>query len=216
MYDKTQLELMKEEIIVIDQDDNPIKPGTKKECHLLNNNSSLLHRAFSVFLFDPQGEKLLMQKRSTKKITFPLYWANTCCSHPFYTAEEMELGNNNVGVKRAAIRKLKQELGITSDELPIDQFKFITKIHYSAAYDDIWGEHEIDHILIIQAKVNLNINYNEVEQIQWLTKEEVKSFVETTTDLVSPWFKLIENNFLYSWWDNLQNLTSDNLIHRLN
>jgi isopentenyl-diphosphate delta-isomerase len=72
----------------------------------LNTNikEGLLHRAFSLFLFDKQG-RLLLQQRSPEKITFPLYWANTCCSHPLYNEAEMEL-ENGLGVKRAAIRKV--------------------------------------------------------------------------------------------------------------
>ena len=217
MYDETQEILMNENIIIVNSNDKPIRPGTKKECHLLlNKNSSLLHRAFSVFLFDLEGKKLLIQKRSNKKIIFPQYWANSCCSHPLYNKNEMELGPENLGVKRAAIRKLKQELGISPDELSINDFKFVTKIKYSANYNNTWAEHEIDHILILQAKVHLNINHNEVEKIQWFTKEELKHFMNTTKDLISPWFDLIEKTFLYSWWNNLGNLSSDNLIHRLN
>lgn len=216
MYDPTQLELMNEQIIVVDQNDNVIRSGTKKECHLWNNNTCLLHRAFSVFLFDPSGNKLLMQQRSKQKITFPEYWANTCCSHPFYTPEEMKLESNNIGVKRAAIRKLYHELGINPNEIPINDFNFITRIHYSASYDDTWGEHEIDHILIIQASVEINPNFNEVKNYRWFTKKELKEFISTTNELISPWFKLIEKNFLYSWWENLDNLETNTTIHKMN
>src|SRR5688572_25850433 len=99
-YDPSQLKFMEEEmLIVVDENDQVIRPGTKKECHLNENiRKGLLHRAFSVFLFNSE-KKLLLQQRSDKKITFPLYWANTCCSHPLYTESELS-EDNHIGVKR--------------------------------------------------------------------------------------------------------------------
>ena len=70
----------------------------------------MLHRAFSVFLFNTRGE-LLLQQRSDAKITFPGHWTNTCCSHPLSVAGELE-ETEAMGVKRAAQRKLQHELGI--------------------------------------------------------------------------------------------------------
>ena len=78
----------------------------------------LFNRAFSVLLFDKSG-RLLLQKRASHKITFPNVWANSCCSHPLYSDEEMET-RNHLGVKSAAIRKLEQELGIDPSQVSID------------------------------------------------------------------------------------------------
>lgn len=81
-HDEEQIKLMNENCIVLDWDDNAIGAGTKKVCHLMENiEKGLLHRAFSVFIFNEQGE-LLLQQRATEKITFPDLWTNTCCSHP--------------------------------------------------------------------------------------------------------------------------------------
>jgi isopentenyl-diphosphate delta-isomerase len=78
---------------------------TKKDCHLLKNiNKGMLHRAFSVFLFD-SNKRLLIQQRSLRKITFPNHWTNTVCSHPLYAGEEMEESNDFIGIKRAAKRR---------------------------------------------------------------------------------------------------------------
>lgn len=55
---------------------------------MVNINQGMLHRAFSVFLFNSKGE-LLLQQRSDEKITFPSTWTNTCCSHPLYFPEEL-------------------------------------------------------------------------------------------------------------------------------
>lgn len=126
-----------------------------------NINKGLLHRAFSVFLFDSQN-RLLLQQRATEKITFPDMWTNTCCSHPLNTAselvEEEQLGTCRailiiiiyrkvltpliLGARTAAQRKLDHELGIKAEQVPLDDFNFLTRIHYLAPSDGMWGEHE--------------------------------------------------------------------------
>jgi isopentenyl-diphosphate delta-isomerase len=110
---------------------------------MTNIDQGLLHRAFSVFLFDSDN-KLLLQQRASEKITFPDMWTNTCCSHPLGIPGETGSGleESVMGVKRAAQRKLDHELGIKAEQVPIDQFKFLTRIHYKAPSDGNWGEHE--------------------------------------------------------------------------
>jgi len=68
-------------------------------------------------------------------------WTNTCCSHPLFTEGEKEEAEA-IGVRRAAQRKLEHELGISTNSVPLDAFKFLTRIHYKSASDDTWGEHE--------------------------------------------------------------------------
>lgn len=96
-----------------------------------NINAGLLHRAFSVFLFNTKGQ-LLLQRRAAEKITFPHMWANTCCSHPLWDFENELIEENQLGVKNAAIRKLNHELGIATDRFTTDDFTFLTRIHYKA------------------------------------------------------------------------------------
>jgi isopentenyl-diphosphate delta-isomerase len=108
-----------------------------------NIDKGLLHRAFSVFLFNEKNE-LLLQQRATEKITFPDLWTNTCCSHPLGIPGETgsNLPDAIAGVKRAAQRKLDQELGIKKEQVPFEDFHFLTRIHYKAPSDGKWGEHE--------------------------------------------------------------------------
>ena len=108
-----------------------------------NINDGLLHRAFSVFLFDSKN-RLLLQQRASEKITFPDMWTNTCCSHPLGVPGETgaDLDTAVMGVKTAAQRKLDQELGIKKEQVPLDKFQFLTRIHYLAPSDGKWGEHE--------------------------------------------------------------------------
>ena len=118
-HDPTQIKLLAEKCILVSTDDKVIGADTKKECHLNTNiEAGMLHRAFSVFLFNAQGE-LLLQQRSLAKITFPEYFTNTCCSHPLYRPEELE-EKDEIGVKRAAQRKLEHELGITAEQVIIN------------------------------------------------------------------------------------------------
>eukprot|EP01027_Heterolobosea_sp_BB2_P022044 GEZU01032425.1.p2 GENE.GEZU01032425.1~~GEZU01032425.1.p2 ORF type:complete len:159 (+),score=57.07 GEZU01032425.1:88-564(+) len=141
-YDQTQVELMKDDmVILVDENDQAIGPESKYITHLKSKiEEGMLHRAFSVFLFNTKGE-LLLHQRAGAKITFPLFWTNTCCSHPLYVPHEMEL-DNDLGVKRAAIRKLEHELGIPASKLSVEDFTYVTRFQYKALYDDKWGEHE--------------------------------------------------------------------------
>nr|KAF6500390.1 isopentenyl-diphosphate delta isomerase 1 [Molossus molossus] len=97
--DKQQVQLLAEMCILIDENDNKIGAETKKNCHLNENiEKGLLHRAFSVFLFNTEN-KLLLQQRSDAKITFPGCFTNTCCSHPLSNPGEHE-ENDAIGVRQ--------------------------------------------------------------------------------------------------------------------
>ncbi|KAI7905253.1 isopentenyl pyrophosphate isomerase [Cokeromyces recurvatus] len=217
-YDEEQVRLMEEMCIVVNKNDERVGADSKKTCHLMSNiQEGLLHRAFSVFLFDSQN-RLLLQQRATEKITFPDMWTNTCCSHPLNTPSEL-IEENQLGVRNAAQRKLEHELGIKPEEVPVDNFKYLTRIHYLAPSDGQWGEHEVDYILFMKADVNLNVNPNEIRDIKWVTPEELKAMFADPNIPMTPWFKLICNSFLFKWWeqldDTLQNLKADDTIHRL-
>ncbi|KAJ1035882.1 hypothetical protein NDA13_000540 [Ustilago tritici] len=206
-HDEEQIRLMEERCMVLDNDDKYIRDGSKKECHLMTNiNKGLLHRAFSVFLFDPTSGKLLLQRRAPEKITFPNMWTNTCCSHPLAIKGELEEAEQ-IGVRRAAQRKLDHELGIPAEQVPLDQFQYLTRIHYLAPNgdkDNIWGEHEIDYILFITANVMLEPNVNEVCDTKWVSPEELKVLMtELDPASFTPWFKLIVHKFLFPWWSEL-------------
>lgn len=204
-YDEEQIRLMDEVCIVLDDNDTPIGSGTKKLCHLMENiNKGLLHRAFSVFLFDSQN-RLLLQQRASEKITFPDMWTNTCCSHPLGIPGETgaTLETAVMGVKRAAQRKLKQELGIQAVQVPIEKFDFLTRIHYKAPSDGKWGEHEIDYILFIKADVDLEVNPNEVRDTKYVSVDELKTMLKNDKLLFTPWFKLICQSMIFEWWEHL-------------
>eukprot|EP00045_Choanoeca_perplexa_P013256 m.149414 g.149414 ORF g.149414 m.149414 type:complete len:228 (-) comp16294_c0_seq1:2826-3509(-) len=205
-YDDVQVKLMQEECILIDENDTAIGHVSKKACHLMMNiDAGMLHRAFSVFLFNSEG-KLLLQQRSDEKITFPGYWTNTCCSHPLCRPEETpEKGQQ--GVRFAARRKLEHELGVDPSQIELDEFTYLTRIHYKAPSDGKWGEHEIDYILFLQKDVSFEAVPNEVQATQWVDKDQLKDLManaEAKGLKITPWFKLIVENFIYKWWDQLE------------
>jgi farnesyl-diphosphate farnesyltransferase len=221
---KTQDDLMlKDECILVNYMDEVIGHNNKYNCHKFapGQPRGLLHRAFSVLLFDADN-RLLLQQRASSKITFPEIWTNTCCSHPLYgmkpcevdKPEEIAAGDPK-GVKAAAVRKLGHELGIPAAELDASRFKFLTRVHYWAADvgtygpDAIWGEHEIDHILLYRLnrgeKLTLKPNPEEVKATRWQDQTELKDAMAGKRDmpLWSPWFRIIAERFLHSWWQDL-------------
>lgn len=154
-------------------------------------------------------------------------WTNTCCSHPLGIPGEA--GSNFdaavAGVRRAAQRKLGHELGIKAEQVPLDDFKFLTRIHYKAPSDGKWGEHEsmfrlalgkcwgkadqltlwdaVDYILFINADVDLDINLNEVQDTKYVTPDELKAMFNDPKVKYTPWFRLICESMLYEWWEHL-------------
>lgn len=195
---------MDERCILVDEQDNAIGAMDKKTCHLMENiNKGLLHRAFSAFVFRPSDGKLLLQQRASSKITFPDMWTNTCCSHPLDDFEEEKVEKDQSGVRHAASRKLEHELGIPRSQTPVDQFQYLTRIHYLAPSNDTWGEHEVDYILFLTADVTVTPNLNEIREYKWVDKVELQNMFEDSANSFTPWFKLIARDFLFGWWDEL-------------
>ncbi|MEE6509443.1 hypothetical protein FKM82_026116 [Ascaphus truei] len=221
--DEQQVLRLSQMCIVIDDNDQKIGADTRKNCHLNENiDKGLLHRAFSVFLFNTEN-KLLLQQRSDAKITFPGCFTNTCCSHPLHTPQETEETEvqNAIRVRQAAQRRLKEELGIPMKQVTPDELHYLTRIHYKAQSDEIWGEHEIDYILFVQKNVTLDPNPNEIKSHRYVSKEELKQLLEKANRgeiKMTPWFQHIADTFLFKWWDNLQNLKpfeDHGKIHRM-
>ncbi|KAJ3750434.1 Isopentenyldiphosphate isomerase [Lentinula detonsa] len=203
-YDPVQSKLMDERCILVDEDDNALGAMDKKTCHLMENiNKGLLHRAFSAFVFRPSDGKLLLQKRAPEKITFPNMWTNTCCSHPLDDFEAEKVEKDQLGVRVAASRKLEHELGIPQSQTPVDEFQYLTRIHYLAPSDGMWGEHEVDYILFITADVTVVPNENEICDHKYVDKAELQAMFEESGNSFTPWFKLIARDFLFGWWDEL-------------
>jgi isopentenyl-diphosphate delta-isomerase type 1 len=126
-----------------------------------------------------------------------------------------------LGVKNAAVRKLDHELGIPAHQLPLSQFKFLTRLHYWAA-DTVthgtsspWGEHEIDYVLFfcVKNKADLTVNPHpdEVDEAKWVSPLVLQDMMADQKLLFSPWFRLIcQKWLLHIWWKDLQiTMTTD-------
>ncbi|XP_062187607.1 isopentenyl-diphosphate Delta-isomerase I-like [Phragmites australis] len=208
--DAVQKRLMfEDECILVDEQDNVVGHESKYNCHLMEKieSENLLHRAFSVFLFNSKYE-LLLQQRSATKVTFPLVWTNTCCSHPLYRESEL-IEENYLGVRNAAQRKLLDELGISAEDVPVDQFTPLGRIHYKAPSDGKWGEHEVDYLLFIVRDVKLQPNPDEVADVKYVNREQLKELIRKADAgedgvKLSPWFRLVADNFLMGWWDHVE------------
>ena len=197
--DAEQATLMAEAVICVAEDDTVIGPMSKLETH---QGAGHYHRAFSVLLFNSKGE-MLLQQRSADKVTFPNVWANACCSHPLHSQEEMET-ENAMGVKRAAVRKLEQELGIDPSTVSTDDMVFMTKMRYAARMNHEWIEREVDHILVMCADVEINPNPNEVANIMWVNHDEMEAMLieeRPPEQAIAPWFRCIAARIMQpTWW----------------
>lgn len=217
---KSQLDLMNsDQCVVVDFEDKIERGASKLECHTFSEGEprGVLHRAFSVFYFD-QEDRLLLQQRASDKITFPGVWTNTCCSHQLTGFEPSEVDTDEdvrsgkvPGAKRAAVRKLKHELGVDG-AVGEDDFTFVTRLHYWAADTEThgaeapWGEHEIDYILLAKGgRLACEPNPEEVQATRWVTQAELREMMEDPALTWSPWFRIIatDERFLPRWWGTL-------------
>ncbi len=166
--------MAQEQVILVDTNDTPIGMMEKMEAH----QKALLHRAFSVFVFNDRNE-LLLQQRAADKYHSPLLWANTCCSH-------QREGESNIAAGR---RRLQEEMGFTCTLH--EKFSFI----YKAPFDNGLTEHELDHVLIGTYNENPKINPQEVAAYKWMSIAAVKKDITLHPEIYTAWFKIIFDEF---------------------
>ncbi len=159
-----------EQVILVTPDDKAIGTMEKMEAHV----KGLLHRAFSVLLYNSRGE-MLLQKRAKGKYHSAGLWTNACCSHPV-PGEPIEV---------AAKRRLREEMGI--DATPSFAYKFI----YKVPLDNNLTEHELDHVLIGIFEGEPVVNPEEVEDWKYVDLATLKKDVKTSPEKYTYWFRLI-------------------------
>jgi isopentenyl-diphosphate delta-isomerase len=159
-----------EELILVDADDNESGFVSKAEAH---DGAGVLHRAFSLFLFDGEGRTLL-QRRAAGKRLWPGYWSNSCCSHP-RRGESMEL---------ATRRRLHDELNVSAD------IEFVYKFIYQAQFGDAGSEHELCHVYVGRIHDAVQENRHEIEALRFVTADELDAEMAASPDSFTPWFKL--------------------------
>lgn len=160
-----------ERLVLVDKNDKKIGAMSKLECH---QGKGTLHRAFSIFLYNANGE-LLLQQRSIDKPLWPLYWSNSCCSHP----RDGEI------VEEALQRRLQQELGITDCPLT-----YLYKFEYQASFGDVGAEHELCSVYIGQYNGKIAPNTMEIADTGYFTLDQIDTKINSQPENFTPWFKL--------------------------
>ncbi len=160
---------MKEEVILVDEWDKAIGTMEKIEAH----QKGLLHRAFSVFIFNSQGE-ILLQQRAINKYHSAGLWTNTCCSHPRPGEDTLT----------AAQRRLQEEMGISA------QLEHKTHFIYKTVFDNNLTEHEFDHVFFGKNDQAPKINPLEVESYVWMAPEKVVADIVKNPAKYTSWFKI--------------------------
>lgn len=154
------------ELVLVDKEDNPVGKASKKEAH----ESPMLHRAFSVFLYN--GKKMLIQQRAFHKYHSGGLWANTCCSHP---SDTMEIAED-------AKERLFEETGI---DCPVEEiFSFV----YEHKFMENLYEHEYDHVMIGQFSGDFELNPQEVAAMKWIDFDTLTKEMVQTPKKFAPWF----------------------------
>jgi len=164
------MKLTEEKVILITPKDEVLGVMNKLEAH----QKGILHRAFSIFLFDKKGN-ILLQRRAKNKYHSPHQWTNACCSHP--REDETYL--------QAAERRLREELGI-SCELE-KKFDFIYKADVGGG---LW-EHELDHVFTGIYEGEFHLNPEEVSEIRYISLQDLEQEIEKSPENFTEWFKII-------------------------
>ena len=158
-----------EQLIVVDGHDNEIGFRSKAECH---NGGGIMHRAFSLFLFNDKGE-LLLQQRSAGKRLWPGYWSNSCCSHP-RRGETMLV---------ATARRLSDELNIAAD------LEHVYYFCYQASFGEAGSENELCHVYLGRVSGDVRPNESEIDSVRFITAGDLDREFENTPQQFTPWIK---------------------------
>ncbi len=159
-----------EALILVDSEDREIGSRNKGDCH---DGEGILHRAFSLFVFNPAGE-LLLQQRGEDKRLWPGYWANSCCSHP-------RLGET---MAEATQRRLQEELGMACE------FQFIYKFQYHARYKDLGSERELCHVFVGQTDAPVRANPTELADWRFVSPDALDNELARHPERFTPWLQM--------------------------
>ena len=166
--------MQEEKVILVDNKNNQIGLMPKMEAHI----KGVLHRAFSIIIFNSKSE-ILLQKRASTKYHTPNLWSNTCCSH-------QRDGESNITAGR---RRLIEEMGFVTELYEFDSF--IYKVNFSSGLI----EHEYDHIMLGLYDKDPLLNPQEVDDFRWISIDDLSSDIKNNPDIYTAWFKIIIDKF---------------------
>ena len=161
--------MSEEKVILVDKNDNQVGLMPKLEAH----EKGVLHRAFSIFIFNSKYQ-LLLQKRASSKYHSGGLWTNTCCSHP----------REGEDILDAANRRLDEEMGIKTSLRKV--YDFI----YKAELDNQLTEHEFDHVFYGVFDNDPILNKDEAEDFKWVDMETLNNDIIKNEDNYTVWFKI--------------------------
>jgi len=156
-------------LILVDREDNELGFASKAECH---SGSGLLHRAFSVFIFNPSGQ-VLLQQRSRQKELWGLYWSNSCCSHP----------RQGEQIESAANRRVMEELSIDCE------LHYLYKFFYQESFETKGSEHELCSVFVGRYDGEVSININEIADWKFIDTEELSRSIDQHPEKYTPWLQ---------------------------
>ncbi len=159
-----------ERLILVDSDDHETGTSSKSQCH---DGAGVLHRAFSLFVFNRRGELLIHQRHPSKRL-WPNFWSNSCCSHP--------RAGETIGI--AVHRRLEQELGLSAD------LHYLYKFEYRAAYGDAGTEHELCWVYAGVTDATPMVNTTEIANWRWIAPDPLDDEIARAPQHFTPWFKL--------------------------
>lgn len=157
-------------LVLVDPLDRELGWLSKDACH---DGDGVLHRAFSVFIFNGD-QQLLLQRRSAEKRLWPGYWSNSCCSHP-RAGEKMA---------QAVKRRVVQELGLHVEA------SFLYQFTYQARFEDRGSEHELCHVYWAKCDENPCVNANEIADWRWVSADWLSAEMARSPQLFTPWLQL--------------------------
>tara|TARA_Y100001970_G_scaffold178529_1_gene217392 strand:- start:1880 stop:2425 length:546 start_codon:yes stop_codon:yes gene_type:complete len=173
-------------LILVDGSDREIGSALKEDCHL---GDGILHRAFSVFIFNDKKE-VLLQQRSKEKMLWGKFWSNACCSHP-------RLGES---IEDAAHRRIKEELSLET------KLNFLFKFQYKERFGNVGSENELCHVFIGLCNEEPNPDPYEIDDWKYLGMDELTQSIDENPDQFTPWLKIEWLKITEAYSDHIQGM----------
>ena len=183
--------LVESKLIVVDEEDEIMGYETKDKCH---RGDGILHRAFSIFIFNEEGQ-VLIQKRSSEKLLWPCYWSNSVCSHP-------QIGETT---ENAAKRRMMEEIGLKS------QIQFLFSFQYYAQFGLIGCERELCSVFIGTSNAEIKADPREIEEWKFIGMEDLERDRNGYPEKYTPWFIIEWDQILKSYISDVEEMVNSGM-----